>query len=809
MGTESGRLTPAEMTLLAEAASDATFLGSLDGRTTWVSAGVTDLLGWAPQELVGRPFLDLVHPEDRSLVAGARVEADAGGTGRHRVRVHTQGGDYRWVDILLRTRFDAEGIAAERFGSWHSVDAQVRAEEALAGDVARSRAILDGMLDPWVLLTPVRDGGGAIVDYLFADANARACEYNRVPHDDLVGMRVLDLLPGLESTPVWEAYARVLETGEPVVLEDFAYPQEMFGGAERRYDLQACRVADGLSFTWRDVTERFEANERVRLSEARLWAALESELDPHGFFDAVRDTDGRVVDLRFREVNAAAAAYLGRSRNELVGVLLSSLGTPAFDLMIRALAPVIDTGVPLVRDAFEVTTLKGGPGRFVDLRGVKLGDGVSLMWRDVTDAVRALRALAESEADLRLLLENSGDTVFRSDLAGVFTYLTPNIESLLGWTPSQLLGVDGASLVHPDDLDEVAHTRSRLASGESAAPTVRLRCADGTYRWVAVRAQPLVDDVGAVIGRCGSWRDVSAEVAAQQELADSEEQYRLLSANATEMIALWRGGRCAWASPSTLAFLHATSLEDVIGLEGRSLVMPVDLDRFDEAYAAAEGGQTLLERIRIIGPDGVVHWVEVHAGPYTNGTEEHRGILTSSRVIDELVHAEEELEHQARFDLLTGLLNRHEALQTVTRLSTQRLRTGAHTAVLFCDIDRFKDVNDEYGHAAGDEVLRTLGERLSATIRADDYAARIGGDELLVVLTGVHDLDEAVTIAEKIRRAAAEPIAFEHGVRINPSLSVGVTLARVGESTDALIERADNAMYEAKRTGRDRVVALD
>jgi diguanylate cyclase (GGDEF)-like protein/PAS domain S-box-containing protein len=682
VGTDSGRLTLSELTLLAEAASDATFLGSLDGRMAWISSGVTELLGWEPQELVGRPFLDLVHREDRSLVTGARDDADVGGTGRYRVRVHTKVGDYRSVDILLRTRFDDYGIAAERFGSWRSADAQVRAEAALASDVARSRAILDGMLDPWVLFAPVRDESGAIVDLLFVDANTRACEYNQLPCEQLIGARLLELLPGHRGTDVFARYMHVVETGVPLVLEDYVYPMEVFGGAERRYDVQAVRVDGDLSVTWRDVTTRFDSNQRLRTSEARLAAALESEIDPHCFVDAVRDDDGRIVDLCFREVNAAAVAYLGRSRADLQGVRFSSLGSPAFLGMIDLLAPVVDTGVPLIEDAWESPTLHGGPGRLIDLRGVKLDDGVSLIWRDVTDPVHARRALEESE-----------------------------------------------------------------------------------------------------------------------------ERYRLLSLNATEMVALWRQGRCVWASPSALAFL-GISEEQVVGLEARSLIAPEDLPRFDEAYAAAEAGQVRLERLRIIGPDGVRHWVEIHAGPYLNSTEAHRGILTSTRVIDDLVSAEAEIEHQARFDLLTGLMNRAEVLRTVSRLAAQRPRTGVRTAVLFCDIDHFKDINDAYGHAAGDEVLRTIGERLAATIRSDDYAARIGGDELLIVLNGVHDLDEAVTVAEKIRSIVAEPIAFEHGVRISATLSVGVTIVHVGESTDTLIERADNAMYEAKRSGRDQIVAV-
>ncbi len=208
------------------------------------------------------------------------------------------------------------------------------------------------------------------------------------------------------------------------------------------------------------------------------------------------------------------------------------------------------------------------------------------------------------------------------------------------------------------------------------------------------------------------------------------------------------------------------------------------------------------------GPHGNPHWLEVHIGPYRNPDGSLGAVLTSSRIIDDLMAAEQELKRQARFDLLTGLMNRPEFHRTLARVSAQRPRVGGQTAILFCDIDRFKDINDAHGHAAGDEVLRTLGERLSATIRSDDFAARIGGDEFVVVLADVDNLDDAVAIAEKIRTTASAPIALKGGVCIAPSLSIGVTLARPGETTDTLLDRADKAMYQAKSAGQGQVSAL-
>jgi diguanylate cyclase (GGDEF)-like protein len=124
-------------------------------------------------------------------------------------------------------------------------------------------------------------------------------------------------------------------------------------------------------------------------------------------------------------------------------------------------------------------------------------------------------------------------------------------------------------------------------------------------------------------------------------------------------------------------------------------------------------------------------------------------------------------------------------------------------------MDKFKNVNDTCGHAAGDEVLRVMADRIRRCLRStDDLGARVGGDELLVVLHGVQDLQNAVTVAEKLRASAAEPIPIPGGT-VNTTVSIGVTLARPGEKTEALVARADDAMYRAKQTGRNQVISID
>jgi len=165
---------------------------------------------------------------------------------------------------------------------------------------------------------------------------------------------------------------------------------------------------------------------------------------------------------------------------------------------------------------------------------------------------------------------------------------------------------------------------------------------------------------------------------------------------------------------------------------------------------------------------------------------------------------EEGLKLLANTDSLTGLANRTTAFENIRRIKNQLRRTGTRSALLFCDLDNFKLINDTYSHRAGDEVLCAVAKRIKACLRTGDLAARIGGDELLVLLQGVQDEANAQGLAHKLREAVAKPIHTTGGL-ITTSMSIGLTLVRDEESVDELVDRADAAMYEAKRNGRNQV----
>ena len=306
-----------------------------------------------------------------------------------------------------------------------------------------------------------------------------------------------------------------------------------------------------------------------------------------------------------------------------------------------------------------------------------------------------------------------------------------------------------------------------------------------------------------------TWRDVTDRYLAARRLAESEEHYRMLAENSSDVVLLLGPDEIIrWVSPSLTPTLGWRPADWIGRTCDEFLVGSGDECHLRNNRTLLLGGDPIVSREQVRAKSGDIHWIEVHASPHRNAAGQIDGVVSSFRTIDAEVAAEKDLERRARTDELTQLLNRNEAISRIERLTAGDERTGTSVAVLFCDLDRFKEINDSRGHGAGDEVLKAAAGRLRSMLRGtDDLAARLGGDELLVVLNGVQNMENALEIAEKLRARISEPVAVDGG-EITVTMSIGVAMARPGESAYSIISRADAAMYRAKLSGRDQVVPI-
>lgn len=328
-----------------------------------------------------------------------------------------------------------------------------------------------------------------------------------------------------------------------------------------------------------------------------------------------------------------------------------------------------------------------------------------------------------------------------------------------------------------------------------------------------------------------SWRDVTGRSQSSRNFADAAALYRLLAENIVEVVVLLdRDQVIRWVSPSLQQMTGWTPLQ----WNGRTFPelfasfeqsdagapTPVDLRQWMAGFGPIRQG-----RLQLLQPEGRWGWIELsvrrlqgvgrrrfegalRGGDGSEPINLQDGFVITLNPVDGQVLQEQRLLRQATTDPLTGLASRAAILDWLQgRLAGGRAEHAQQLALLFCDFDNFKGINDTHGHAAGDLVLTTTADRIRATIRQNDRAGRLGGDEFLVLLDDLPSLEKAMVVAEKLQKATATPIPYGDGL-IDVSLSIGVALHGAGEDADLFVRRADRAMFAAKAAGRNQVVAL-
>lgn len=300
--------------------------------------------------------------------------------------------------------------------------------------------------------------------------------------------------------------------------------------------------------------------------------------------------------------------------------------------------------------------------------------------------------------------------------------------------------------------------------------------------------------VAAAVGAAWLYHQLTQT---RRERSTAEKRLASLTARSTDpIVVVDDSGTIRWWSTGADRLLGGAMAAG--SLLGR--VLPVDRPRLAQAIVDGAGEDI---PVRICGPGDV--WTEVQASLEDRRADSLIGgvvvTLRPSLSPTDAVH----WRHRALHDNLTNLANRGGLFESLDLLADPaEASEGRPCAVLYGDLDRFKHINDTYGHAAGDRVLREVAERLRRQVRPGDTVARIGGDEFVLVIDAVSHEQAAMEIAERIRNSLSEPIDLG-SVRLPATASFGVAVGRDHQAS-ALLDRADGALYEAKRLGRNRCV---
>ena len=415
---------------------------------------------------------------------------------------------------------------------------------------------------------------------------------------------------------------------------------------------------------------------------------------------------------------------------------------------------------------------------------------------------------ARAEHRLDVLTSSAPLGIFELDAHGRVTYANRRWLESSTHPGTQLGGYDVWGGVHPADRGSIAgRWYKAVSAGEPFHARFRLSGSDGDVRWVMAQTTPLRTPEGAVSGHVGLVMEVTDLVEARQNLLrfqaiiDSTSDFVGITDGDGHPLYLNRAAREALGIPgdADLSTLDVSTLYT----EGSWRVV------MSKALPAVMRGEVWRGELSLRPPDGssVIPISNVLLAQRDPGGDIDF-VASIARDTSAQKALEARLQHQADHDELTALANRTPLVEWLGESIRHVDRFGSSVAVLFSDIDRFKVLNDSLGHHAGDQVLVAMSRRLLGATRPHDRIARFGGDEFVILCTGVDGPSEAADLADRIRSEVGGRFSIGDQ-EVFVTMSIGVALATGRESAEELLRDADAAMYEAKARGRDRVQVFD
>ena len=386
-------------------------------------------------------------------------------------------------------------------------------------------------------------------------------------------------------------------------------------------------------------------------------------------------------------------------------------------------------------------------------------------------------------------------------------HVNPEFCHFVGYTREEILASEYGIFTVKEDLPNTILFRDRLRSGEldHCFHEKRYIHKNGNIVWGEVKSHVLRDENGQILNHVSYIRDITEDKEKQDALEASENRFKALIDNSTQGIMLHRNHKALYANPAFVALYGYDNEQDILEIESTNdLIAPEvwDPDLHDTIFA----GKEPTSNVEYVGvkKDGTRFWVQRRS--FLIDWEGQPTVCTARIDITQRKKDEQALLELASTDPLTGADNRRSFFEKGNAELRRAKRYNRLVAILAMDLDHFKQINDEHGHAVGDKVLKKFVEVCKGVLLEQDILGRVGGEEFTIILPE-DDLAAGKHVAERLRHACEDISVKANEEILQITVSIGVIECGKSEETlEEALERADKLLYQAKKAGRNRIL---
>lgn len=769
---------------------DAIVLIPLNGDAIEMNQAVFHMFGYTKEELKSKKYSDMLLPTHMEMVMKQIELALQGTSNTFKAEAQHKNGKLFHIQVTLNPLIE-DGQVKGVFCVARNITELVTMRETLTETTDRLSALFESTADAIEIL----DLEGHVIDVNPAFEGLYGWSI-----DEIKG----EFLPTIPQNRFLEAKSLIeqIKAGNPVVQYEIVCVKKNEELLEISLTLSPIHNKNGdlvgFSGITRDISKRKNLERLLKISEERYRKLV--ELSPTGI----------VVHRNNEILYANDAVQKLFAVDNAVGSSIFDYIHPRFQEFTELRLSRIAEGSPIEFVNLKLVG-KDGEHLYANIGTMKIPydneTAYLAMFHDVTEYKKMKRDLQESRNSYSELLKMSPLPIY-VQCEGIIKYMNEAGAKALGYNhPKELIGKSILDFYHPDSRQKVEE-RMKRAFLHGFDEDDRFE-----HQMIRANGTEFATEVSATVTKFfGSpaiqviFRDITDRKQAEEALRASEENYRLMADNMTDLVSIVdESGLMRYASPSHLAVL-GHSPDFYLGKSAFEVVHPEDLPyMMSEFEQILRSNESRVAEFRHKHADGSWIWVEAKGKIFMDQKTLERRIIIVSRDVMERKTLQEKLNHMAYHDALTDLPNRMYFQDKVEETIKHSLKNNEMFALLYMDLDKFKDINDQYGHAIGDQVLIQFAEKVQTCLRKTDTIARQGGDEFTLLIPNINEENDAVVCAERILELFDEPWEVR-GHLIQTSTSIGIAYyPQTGNDYIEILKHADMAMYDSKQQGKNRM----